>query len=997
MKRYIAYLLSSLIYAAIIFSCIDMNSIQADAATATAEFTDSRSRSLTMQCPGSYYVYATDGPHDMDAVCLQTHRNGCCGDHSDNGAVCVHFDPYDGRVTRSDIYGKLEIITGHWCRYSYHGAGGTTGCSRTRKSWTRCNVCGAVDMNGTDSPVTEYQVCPRNPHGSHYIQLSSDGVARCQYCGSAASNTYGGKCSRRTSQNKKVSWTSGADYIDVANVNQSQTFDGPSDKSLIVKYNEEAKVYVKPTSSYDSGSIVGYKIVKNGVEGDLTGESNIDSVMGYSEVDFNEQITDLTKVQFHIYTNAGDYYLPTVTLIPGTVITYDPNNVIKNIYDDNYTTTATGTMEKTVILPSSPVNLSNCSFKRKGYYFIGWSTDPNVKVDNLTSQSDYELQAADLKDIANSVNYNAKNILKGVTGESTDSQGAWKGIHTITLYAIWAPNYYRTYYEKGLTDDTIHTDIANGTRNNNIQSTGINRPYTHDVFDRNMGLGTIGKVLGRNYTLTFNSNRPSSVSKQLTNSTAVPVETSKVTGYLPSLDKWKISNAELNNDSEPTMNTAITQPNYKSTWNGEDTATALWQNKELTSYETPTLNGWKFVGWYDNQSGSNSTAVSNTTDMIRVVNTTNDVSPDKSVTAVGNVTSYTVQPKTTKFEQTLYARWQRTIHLTFDMNGGKYQGSSDDVVLNGIYYNNADGYEFSMTPTPTTKNLPNYETQQNQTDAYGTYGDNGENNKYTRYDENGIKYRFLGWSTNKNAEAPDNRFIVYNSARLETYRVYDDTTLYAIWEPVLVVNANICRTLGDLNFNDGTHPISNVESIIATSGTQYIGTIIKPGEQGKYNFTIKGKTPEDIYSAFDTKITDIYTHDGQWTDNLNPSTGYGNPSSGLEDLVDAQKHGLDRHIVANSNYITRKFYVPQYLGTSQSYETSKGITTYNALFEITQKSFFYNYVYHKLEQVEVEATIYITTSTPSGSGGSGGGGGQTPPAVISVLDELRTKIKMRLK
>ena len=73
MKRYIAYLLSSLIYAAIIFSCIDINSIQADAATATAEFTDSRSRSLTMQCPGSYYVYATDGPHDMDAVCLQTH------------------------------------------------------------------------------------------------------------------------------------------------------------------------------------------------------------------------------------------------------------------------------------------------------------------------------------------------------------------------------------------------------------------------------------------------------------------------------------------------------------------------------------------------------------------------------------------------------------------------------------------------------------------------------------------------------------------------------------------------------------------------------------------------------------------------------------------------------------------------------------------------------------------------------------------------------------
>ena len=44
----------------------------------------------------------------------------------------------------------------------------------------------------------------------------------------------------------------------------------------------------------------------------------------------------------------------------------------------------------------------------------------------------------------------------------------------------------------------------------------------------------------------------------------------------------------------------------------------------------------------------------------------------------------------------------------------------------------------------------------------------------------------------------------------------------------------------------------------------------------------------------------------------------------------------------------------------------------------------------------MEDTIYITTQTPSGSGGSGGSGG-TPQGVISVLDELRTKIKMRLK
>ena len=258
-----------------------------------------------------------------------------------------------------------------------------------------------------------------------------------------------------------------------------------------------------------------------------------------------------------------------------------------------------------------------------------------MKLGDMTDKTEYDTQASDLKVIANTKDlntyYNGKNMLKGVTGERTNAEGAWRGIHTITLYAVWAPNYYKTYYERGLTDDIIHTDIANATRNNNIQSTGTNRPYTHDVFDRNMSLGTIGTVLGRNYTLEFKSNRPLSVDKQLQDKSAVPIETDTIKGNLLSANKWKISLAELNNDTEPTMNTLLTQPNYTSEWDRSATATALWQNKLLDHFSSPTLTGWKFVGWYDNQEGKDSTAVSNTTDMIREVNNETNVSPDTSV------------------------------------------------------------------------------------------------------------------------------------------------------------------------------------------------------------------------------------------------------------------------------------------------------------------------------------------------------------------------------
>lgn len=396
-------------------------------------------------------------------------------------------------------------------------------------------------------------------------------------------------------------------------------------------------------------------------------------------------------------------------------------------------------------------------------------------------------------------------------------------------------------------------------------------------------------------------------------------------------------------------------------------AIAQWQPKTLGNYPQPTLDGWKFIGWYDNKEGSGDKTINGSVS-----------------TGSGKVSSLLIVPDTSKFEKTLYARWQRTIHLTFNMNQGTYQASPNDVVLTGIYYTNADGYEFSLDNTLTKSSLPDWETQQNKIDAYGTYGSNGENSKFTYTDINGVTYRFLGWSLNPNATEPDTDFIVYKNTHKLKYRIHKDTTLYAVWEPVLVSDIDVSRTLGNLNFDNGSSPKTTVKNVRASDGLQELEVIIKPGEQGQYTITSTGRATKLAGIEFDSKITDIYTHPGTWTDNLNPSTP--------EDLVSGQGHGLNRKLTISSIRESRKFYIPQYLGTSESYETSKGVYVYTMNMLIQQDSYYYKGL-GKHEEIPVTVTIYITPNNKYREPGP------IPPGidpVISVLDELRTKLKIRL-
>ena len=334
----------------------------------------------------------------------------------------------------------------------------------------------------------------------------------------------------------------------------------------------------------------------------------------------------------------------------------------------------------------------------------------------------------------------------------------------------------------------------------------------------------------------------------------------------------------------------------------------------------------------------------------------------------------------------LYAIWEKPLKLTFNMNGGMYQGSEDDVVLSTKIYNLQYDYNFNINNGTVAKKDNYYLAQTGKIDAYGIYDSNGENSKYVKYDSNGNLYRFLGWSIDPNATEPDSDLIVYDTGHKTSYKICNNTTLYAVWEPVLVANVALKRTLGDLPFKNGSYPKGEVKNVRCSDGQQLVEVIAKPGEQCYYTITTKGKNGINAGIRFDNEIINIYANEGLWKDNLNPNTG-----TGEETLAYC---GLDRNITIAENYLMRKFYIPQYLGTEKSCPSSVGKIQYQVLFEIAQPSYFYSTVYGINEQVEVVGTIYITTNTTSGSDPILP---EHSDPIISVLDELRAKLKIRLK
>ena len=305
----------------------------------------------------------------------------------------------------------------------------------------------------------------------------------------------------------------------------------------------------------------------------------------------------------------------------------------------------------------------------------------------------------------------------------------------------------------------------------------------------------------------------------------------------------------------------------------------------------------------------------------------------------------------------LYAIWKKPITLTFNFNGGKFNDSTANQVLNYTMYNSELNHTFDIKP------------------YYGGFKNNrisankGINNKLTKTDTNGIQYRFLGYSLNKNATVPDTQFDVYSLSRTENYTIRDNTTLYAVWEPVLQMTVQlsapqhsgvmqltsdvpVTTTLGNFKIPSGTRSTDIPSSATASVNSATIGTNVTNKDLVTYTVSAKGASNIKFSTAADSRILDIYTHgnNNTWFDKLNTTDKF-------------------EYTIDNFSNTTSSFTIPQYIGTKKSYKTSNpesatGTSVYAIKFTCTQPSYYYSKYWNSPESTSVYGILFLNPTLP---------------------------------
>lgn len=299
----------------------------------------------------------------------------------------------------------------------------------------------------------------------------------------------------------------------------------------------------------------------------------------------------------------------------------------------------------------------------------------------------------------------------------------------------------------------------------------------------------------------------------------------------------------------------------------------------------------------------------------------------------------------------------KAINLTIDFNDGKFNNSSTSKVMLGAICGSKTTHTFNIKP------------------YYGGFKNNrisvnkGINNKLTKTDTNGIEYRFLGYSLNPNATVPDSNFDVYSLSRTENYTIRDNTTLYAVWEPVLQMTVQlsapqhsgvmqltsdvpVTTTLGNFKIPSGTRSTDIPSSATASVNSATIGVNVTNEDLVSYTVSAKGASSIKFSTAADSRILDIYNHgkNNPWFDNLNEVKDF--------------NYSIDEF-----SSTIGSFTIPQYLGTTQSYQTSNpdlasGTAVYGIKFTCTQPSYYYSKYWNSPESTSVYGILFLNPTLP---------------------------------
>ena len=561
-----------------------------------------------------------------------------------------------------------------------------------------------------------------------------------------------------------------------------------------------------------------------------------------------------------------------------------------------------------------------------------------------------------------------------------------------TLYAQWEANKYYIDYDKGLTDYQPSSQIAS----------------TECTYDQNVTFRDGSTLKGRSYTITFNSNIPSTAST----ASSYSITANSIFGNLDSKGTWTVGSDSYNFGA-----TTLTPPNFTSIHNDRVIATAQWQSKIITNLYTPSMVGYEFVGWYDAPVGGNkitsltidpaTSAYSKelyahwelikykvrfngngnwNTDQGAYTQEITYETPtaleankftredgaeyggviyEKGYEFIGwgtspNQTTPTYTDGQTVLNLTdtaneiidLYAIWKKTVTLSIDFNGGKYKNDGTSKVLSYTMYNSELNHTFDISQY--------YGTQ------IGTgYYDKGLNLSCIKNVDD-VSYRFLGYSLNQSTSIPDEQFDTFAyENRTENCNIKDDTTLYAIWEPVLQMTASlstseghsvpiqssniitIINELGNFIIPSGTKNTALPNDVTAYTKNEF--TKINTVNSATVSYTISAKGGSNITfgMAADERILDIYTNgtDNTWYDILNQETDF-------------------LKVIDSFTTVTDDFRIPQYLGTTQSHPSSNpnsadSSKVYGIKFTYTQPSYYYEKYWNTDESISIYGVIFL--------------------------------------
>ena len=531
------------------------------------------------------------------------------------------------------------------------------------------------------------------------------------------------------------------------------------------------------------------------------------------------------------------------------------------------------------------------------------------------------------------------------------------------------------------------------TTSKGTETTGTSVPVNYDYKYFHVaavdGAGNISATksveVKRQFNLNFNYNKPSNASHDITGN---EVASKKVTykekyGDLPNpkLEGWKFKGWY----TSATGGTQVSKETiYEATV--DSTVYAHWEQIKYTVRFNGNGNWNTSQGSYTQQFTYDVSATLTPNKFTRPDNTTyNSLNYMKGYEFIGWGTSATQKTATYTDKQTvknlkntdgavldLYAIWKKPITLTFNFNGGKFNDSTANQVLNYTMYNSELSHTFDIKS------------------YYGGFENNrisankGINNKLTKTDTNGIQYKFLGYSLNPNATVPDSNFDVYSLSRTENYTIRDNTTLYAVWEPVLQMtvqlsvpkNSEIMRltsdipvttTLGNFKIPSGTKSTDIPSSATASVNSATIGTNVTNKDLVTYTVSAKGASNIKFSTAADSRILDIYTHgnNNTWFDKLNTTDKF-------------------EYTIDNFSNTTSSFTIPQYIGTTKSYKTSNpesatGTSVYAIKFTCTQPSYYYSKYWNSPETTSVYGILFLNPTLPDDNTN---GGIILPPSAV---------------